>query len=60
MTTTETPPDSDEKSEGWKVTPSWVLSVLAGLAVVGTLFFWKFVPETKGRSLEEIEKIWSR
>ena len=40
MTTTETPPDSDEKRAGWKVTPSRVLGVLAGLSVVGTLIFW--------------------
>ncbi|MCJ7780791.1 MAG: respiratory nitrate reductase subunit gamma, partial [Acidimicrobiia bacterium] len=40
MTTTETPPDSDEKRDGWKVTPSRVLGVLAGLSVVGTLIFW--------------------
>ncbi|MEA3510751.1 MAG: hypothetical protein U9R51_04880, partial [Actinomycetota bacterium] len=40
MTTTETPPDSDEKREGWKVTPSRVLAILAGVAVVGTLIFW--------------------
>ena len=40
LTTTETPPDSDEKREGWKVTPSRILAILAGLAVVGTLIFW--------------------
>lgn len=40
LTTTETPPDSDEKREGWTVTPSRVLAVLAGLAVIGTLIFW--------------------
>jgi Fe-S oxidoreductase len=40
LTTTETPPDGDEKREGWKVTPSRVLGILAGLSVVGTLIFW--------------------
>jgi SP family xylose:H+ symportor-like MFS transporter len=28
------------------------------MAVVSALFVWKMVPETKGKSLEEIEKIW--
>jgi len=30
----------------------------AGICAVATVFFWKFVPETKGRSLEEIEDYW--
>ena len=32
----------------------------AAICFVGTAFFWRFVPETKGRSLEEIEKMWHR
>ena len=31
-----------------------VMSLLAGL------FVWKWVPETKGRSLEQMEKLWSK
>lgn len=28
------------------------------ICLVATLFFWRFVPETTGRSLEEIENLW--
>jgi SP family xylose:H+ symportor-like MFS transporter len=30
------------------------------MAVLSALFVWKMVPETKGKSLEEIEKIWEK
>lgn len=30
----------------------------AVICLIATLYFWKYVPETKGRSLEEIEKSW--
>jgi SP family arabinose:H+ symporter-like MFS transporter len=32
--------------------------VFAAICVVATVFFWRFVPETKGKSLEEIESYW--
>ncbi len=32
----------------------------AAICFFGTLFFWCYVPETKGRSLEEIEASWKR
>ena len=32
----------------------------AVIGFVATLFFWRVVPETKERSLEEIEKSWGR
>lgn len=40
----------------------WGMSVgcflTAAICGVATWFFWRYVPETKGRSLEEIEKLW--
>ena len=40
MTTTETPPTSDDQRTGWRIKPSHALMVLAGVSVVGTLIFW--------------------
>ena len=30
------------------------------MAILSALFVWRMVPETKGKSLEEIEKVWKR
>ena len=30
------------------------------MALISLVFVWKFVPETKGKSLEEMEKIWKK
>jgi MFS family permease len=37
-----------------KITFGGMFLVLAGIMVVGTMFFYVFLPETKGKSLEEI------
>jgi SP family xylose:H+ symportor-like MFS transporter len=28
------------------------------MSILGALFVWRFVPETKGRSLEAMEHLW--
>lgn len=37
-----------------KITFGGMFFVLAGIMVLGTVFFYVFLPETKGKSLEEI------
>jgi SP family xylose:H+ symportor-like MFS transporter len=32
--------------------------IYGGMSILAALFMWKFVPETKGRSLEQMEKLW--
>lgn len=29
------------------------------MGVLAALFMWKFVPETKGKTLEELEELWT-
>ncbi|WP_080875708.1 sugar porter family MFS transporter [Oceanobacillus timonensis] len=35
-------------------------TIYGGLCVLSVFFIWKFLPETKGKKLEEIEEIWSK
>jgi MFS transporter, SP family, galactose:H+ symporter len=35
----------------------WIYAIFAALAIV---FIWRFVPETKGRPLEHIDKYWTQ
>jgi SP family xylose:H+ symportor-like MFS transporter len=30
------------------------------MAFISAIFVWKFVPETKGKSLEEMDKLWRK
>ena len=34
--------------------------VYAGMSILAALFMWKFVPETKGLTLEEMESLWEK
>lgn len=40
--------------------PALTFWVFAFMSVVALLFSWKLVPETKGKSLEDVESLWSR
>jgi SP family arabinose:H+ symporter-like MFS transporter len=39
---------------------SWVLVCFAALCLMAILFVYRFVPETKGHSVEEITRIFER
>ena len=32
--------------------------IYGGMSLFAAIFVWKFVPETKGKSLEEMEALW--
>ena len=37
---------------------TWTFGFIALMAFLQMLFAWKYIPETKGKTLEEIEKFW--
>ena len=41
-------------------TPAGIFWLFAGVCVFAYWFCWKWVPETKGRTLEEIARSWSQ
>ncbi|WP_433393549.1 sugar porter family MFS transporter [Micromonospora sp. KLBMP9576] len=38
---------------------SGVFALFAGTCVLGFLFVWRYLPETKGRTLEQIQRMWT-
>lgn len=40
--------------------PAMTYSIYGIMSVLSLLFVWKFVPETKGRTLEDMEQIWEK
>ena len=51
-----TPVFLDEKDGILKDRPGIIFAFLAGMMVLQLIFVWRFMPETKGSSLEEVEK----
>jgi len=40
--------------------PAMTYSIYGIMSVISLIFVWKFVPETKGRTLEDMEQIWEK
>jgi MFS transporter, SP family, arabinose:H+ symporter len=37
---------------------AWTFWIYMIMSIIAFLFVWKFIPETKGKSLEEIQEFW--
>jgi SP family xylose:H+ symportor-like MFS transporter len=44
----------------YEFSPVFSYSLYASMCVLAAIFVWKMVPETKGKTLEEITKIWKK
>ena len=43
-----------------ETSPTMTYSIYGVMSILSLLFVWKFVPETKGRTLEDMEEIWEK
>jgi SP family arabinose:H+ symporter-like MFS transporter len=41
------------------LSPTGAFLIYAGMCVITFFIVWRWVPETKGRTLEEIERSWA-
>jgi SP family xylose:H+ symportor-like MFS transporter len=44
----------------WEFSPMVAYGIYGVMCVLAALFVWKFVPETKGKTLEEMVKLWRK
>jgi SP family xylose:H+ symportor-like MFS transporter len=44
----------------WKFSPMVAYGLYGTMCVLAALFVWKMVPETKGKTLEEMNKLWKK
>ena len=44
----------------YEFSPMFAYSLYGIICVIAAIFVWRFVPETKGKSLEDISKLWKK
>jgi SP family xylose:H+ symportor-like MFS transporter len=44
----------------YEFSPMFAYSIYGAMCVLAALFVWKLVPETKGKTLEEMNKLWKK